>query len=42
MEYDLKILRVEYLSKKWLDLTQILNISLCDQTPNILNVEDVQ
>ena len=28
MEVDLKILKVEYLSNQWSDLTQILNLSL--------------
>ena len=32
MEDDLKILKVEYLSNLLLDLTQILNLSLYDQT----------
>ena len=32
MEDDLKILKVEYLSNLLLDLTQILNLSLDDQT----------
>ena len=32
MEDYLKILKVEYLSNHWLDLTQILNLSLGDHT----------
>ena len=32
MEDDLKVLKVEYLSKHCLDLSQILNLSLCEQT----------
>jgi hypothetical protein len=32
VEDDLKILKVEYLSNHWLDLPQILNCSLGDQT----------
>ena len=32
MEEDLKILNVEYLSNHWSDFTQILNLSLVDQT----------
>ena len=32
MEDDLKISKVEYLSIHWLDHTQILNLSLGDQT----------
>ena len=32
MEEDLKIVKVEYLSIPWLDLPQILNLSLGDQT----------
>jgi hypothetical protein len=32
MEDDLKILYVEYISNHWTDLTQILNLSLGDQT----------
>ena len=32
MEDDLKILKVEYLSNHWLDLPQILKLSLWDQT----------
>ena len=32
MEDDLKILKVEYLSTNLLDPTQILNLSLDDQT----------
>ena len=32
MEDDLKILKVEYLSNHWLDVTQIWNLSLGDQT----------
>ena len=31
MEEDLKILKVEYLSNHWLDLPQILNLSLVDR-----------
>ena len=32
MEDDLKILKVEYLSNQSLDLPQIFNLSLVDQT----------
>ena len=32
MEDDLKILKVEYLSNHWSDLSQILNLSSGDQT----------
>ena len=32
MEDDIKILKVEYLSNRLLDHTQILNLSLYDQT----------
>ena len=32
MEVNLKILKVEYLSNQILDYTQILNLSLDDQT----------
>ena len=32
MEEDLKVLKVEYLSNRLLDHTQILNLSLDDQT----------
>ena len=32
MEEDLKILKVEFLSNHWSDFTQILNLSLGDQT----------
>ena len=32
MKDDLKILNVEYLSNYWLDLPQILNLGLGDQT----------
>ena len=32
MEDDLKILKVEYLSNHWSEFTQILNLSLGDQT----------
>ena len=32
MEDELKILKVEYLSNQWLDLSLILNLSLGDQT----------
>ena len=32
MEEDLKVLKVEYLSNRLLDHTQILNVSLDDQT----------
>ena len=32
MEDHLKTLKVEYLSNHWLDLPQILNLSLEDQT----------
>ena len=44
MEDDLKILKVEYLSNHWLDLPQILNWSLGDQTKiqNTLNEDDLQ
>jgi hypothetical protein len=31
MEDNLKILKAEYLSNPWSDLTQIWNLSLCDQ-----------
>ena len=31
MEEDLKILKVEYISNHWSDLTQIWNLSLGDQ-----------
>ena len=31
MEDDLKISKVEYISNHWLDLSQILNLSLGDQ-----------
>ena len=31
-EEDFKIFRVDYLSNHWSDLTQILNLSLGDQT----------
>ena len=32
MEDNLKILKLEYLSNHFVDLTQILNLSLYDQT----------
>ena len=32
MEDDLTILKMEYLCNHWLDLTQIWNLSLGDQT----------
>ena len=32
MEEDLKIFKVDYLSNHWTDFTQILNLSLGDQT----------
>ena len=32
MEDDLKILKLEYLSNRWSDLPQLLNLSLWDQT----------
>ena len=32
MEDDLKILKAEYLSNRWSDSSQILNLSLGDQT----------
>ena len=32
MEEDLKIFKVEFLSNHWSDFTQILNLSLGDQT----------
>ena len=32
MEEDLKTLKVEYLSNQWLDIPQILNLSLRDQS----------
>ena len=32
MEDNLKILKVEYLSNHWSEFTQILNLSLGDQT----------
>jgi hypothetical protein len=38
MEGDLKMLKVEYLSNHLLDHTQILNLSLYDQT--IFGMED--
>ena len=42
MEEDLKILKVEYLSKHWPDSPQILNLSLGDQTKikNAWNEDD--
>jgi hypothetical protein len=44
MEDDLKILKVEYLSNHWLDLPQISNLSLGDQTKikNTWNEDDLQ
>ena len=32
MEEDLKMLKVEYLNNHWLEFSQILNLSLGDQT----------
>ena len=44
MEDDLKISKVEYLSKHWLDLSQILILSLGDQTERKIawNEDDLQ
>jgi hypothetical protein len=44
MEDDLKIFKVEYLSNHWLDLPQISNLSLGDQTKikNTWNEDDLQ
>ena len=44
MEYDLKILSIEYLSNHLLDLPQILDLSPGDQTKikNALNEYDLQ
>ena len=43
MEYDLKILKVEYLSNPCSDLTQILNLGSEDQTKikNAWNQDDL-
>ena len=32
MEDDLKVLKVEYIGNRWLDLSQILNLSSVDQS----------
>ena len=44
MEDDLKILKLEYLSNNLIDHTQILNLSLDDQTifTNPLNEDDLK
>ena len=44
MEDDLRILKVEYLSKHWSDFPQILNVSLGNQTKikNASNEDDFQ
>ena len=43
MENDLKILKVEYLSNQWSDISQILNLSSWDQNriKNAWNEEDL-
>ena len=44
MEEDLKIFQVEYLSNHWLDLAQILNLSLGEKTKikKARNEDDLQ
>ena len=44
MEDDLKILKVEYLSNRWSDLPQILDLGSGDQTKikNVWNEDDLQ
>ena len=44
MEDNLKILKVEYLSNRWSDFSQILNLSWGDQTKikNAWNEDDLQ